>query len=72
MTSDVNKWRDVKQSLRQSSVLPTFLYLINRLLQVILVIALSINPQPFSAQELKLSDLELILGTITKTVCDNL
>ena len=60
MMSDVNKWRDVTQNLRQCYVLLTFLYVkrvktlnwnvINRLSHMVLVITLSINPQPYSSQ----------------------
>ena len=62
MTSDVNKWRDLTQSLRQLYILLTFLYVklsdleyvMNRLSHKVLVIALIINPRPLSALELKL------------------
>ena len=55
MTSDVNKWHNVKHSLRQSSVLLAFLYVLHyvseleyviNIITQVLIIALSLNRRP--------------------------
>ena len=58
MTSNVNKWRDEAQSLRQSSVLLTFLYIKHveigicdkQIISPVLVTALSINLSSYSSR----------------------